>query len=99
MDGELQTKVRIKQMIAQIQERRNDIALLDELIDRETVAAPEYRFRVTLINRRTEDEQSFEITTGSDSFTCVLREVQFQRSERKLGSYEIFDVVDYNEPF
>lgn len=58
-----------------------------------------YTYIVTFRNRATEDEQTVEINTLSDSFLPVLREVQGKRAELGLIGYEIFEVLDLNDPF
>jgi hypothetical protein len=60
---------------------------------------PIFTYIITLINRKTEDEQSFQIETLTDSFTSVLNEIHWQRVERGLLGYEIFEVLDCNLPF
>lgn len=54
---------------------------------------------VTLINRRTGDEQAIEVVTTSDSFCEVLRETAHQKAMRKLFGYEIFEALPLSTPF
>jgi hypothetical protein len=62
--------------------------------------AEAFMFIVTLLNRRTGDEQTFEITTLTDSFLSVLREIQWKRDELNLRGYDIFEVIAPNHnPF
>jgi hypothetical protein len=58
-----------------------------------------FTYIVTLIHRKTGDEQALTIETLTDSFTSVLNEIHWQRAERKLFGYEIFEVLDCNLPF
>jgi hypothetical protein len=58
-----------------------------------------FNFIVTLLNRCTGDEQSFEIHMATDSFLPVLRESQRVRHELGLGDYEIYEALDLNSPF
>jgi hypothetical protein len=62
--------------------------------------AEAFTFIVTLLNRRTGDEQTFEITTLTDSFLSVLREIQWKRDELNLRGYDLFEVIALNHnPF
>ena len=58
-----------------------------------------YTFIVTLLNRSTGDEQALEITSLTDSFLPVLREIQWARDMAGLNGYDIFEVLDLNTPF
>lgn len=58
-----------------------------------------YCHYITLRNRQTGDEQGFHVTTLSDRFSDVIREVAFQKVDRGLLGYEIFEVLDFNLPF
>lgn len=65
-----------------------------------TLYAPAtYTYVVTFRNRATGDEQITEVTTLTDSFLPVLREVQGKRIEMGLIGYEIYEVLDLNDPF
>ena len=67
----------------------------------ETPVATElaYVHYITLINRRTGDEQGFEVTTLSDRFADVMREICHQKVIRNLLGYEVYEVLDCNLPF
>jgi hypothetical protein len=76
------------------------------LLDRPTqevqpavVAAPTFVYIVVLLNRKTEDEQSFEIETLTESFCDVLNVIHSERVERGLLGYEILEVLDRTPPF
>jgi hypothetical protein len=69
-------------------------------LDVRSISTPQvFTFIVTLLNRKTDDEQSFKLETLTDSFCAVLNEVYWQRVERGLIGYEIFEVLDCNVPF
>jgi hypothetical protein len=64
------------------------------------VYAPKtYTFIVTFRDRKSGDERSTEVTTLTDSFLPVLREVQGVRAELGLLGYDIYEVLDLNDPF
>jgi hypothetical protein len=68
-------------------------------LDVRSIPTPQvFTFIVTLLNRKTDDEQSFKLETLTDSFCAVLNEVHWQRVERGLIGYEIFEVLDCNVP-
>jgi len=54
---------------------------------------------VVLLNRKTGHEVELTIETFTDRFTDVLREITWQRAERKLQGYEIWETLDCNDPF
>jgi hypothetical protein len=54
---------------------------------------------VTLIHRSTGDEVTLTIETLSDRFCDVIREISHQKAIRKLFGYEIYEVLDCNNPF
>jgi hypothetical protein len=58
-----------------------------------------YKFLVTLVNPRTEDEASFTIGTECDSFTAVQRAISAERSERGLKGYLFFESLELTAPF
>jgi hypothetical protein len=62
-------------------------------------APPVFTYIVTLLNRKTDDEQTLQVETLTDSFCSVLREIQWRRAEQGLLGYEIFEVLDCNLPF
>lgn len=68
-----------------------------------TVAAiptlPVYIHIVTLRHLGTGDEQTLQIETTSDRFCDVHREICWQRAERGLLGYQIFETLDLNSPF
>jgi hypothetical protein len=69
-------------------------------LDVQSISTPQvFTFIITLLNRKTGDEQSFKLETLTDSFCAVLSEVYWQRVERGLIGYEIFEVLDCNVPF
>ena len=53
---------------------------------------------VTLINRRTENEVSFEVATSTDRFSEVIREISHQKAVRGLKGYELFEAIPLNAP-
>jgi hypothetical protein len=68
-------------------------------LDVQSIPTPQvFTFIITLLNRKTGDEQSFKLETLTDSFCAVLSEVYWQRVERGLIGYEIFEVLDCNVP-
>lgn len=68
-----------------------------------TVAAiptlPVYTHIVTLIHRSSGREATLQIETFSDRFVDVMREIAYQKAEQKLFGYEVFEVLDCNDPF
>lgn len=60
---------------------------------------PTYLHLVTLINRLTEDEVCLEISTTTDSFTEVMREICHQRVMKGLKGYEVYEVLECQAPF
>ncbi|MBW4580671.1 MAG: hypothetical protein KME42_13990 [Tildeniella nuda ZEHNDER 1965/U140] len=54
---------------------------------------PQVRHIVTLINRRTEDERTLTITTKTDRFTDVIREIAHQKVINGLMGYEIWETL------
>jgi hypothetical protein len=68
-----------------------------------TVAAipslPVYTHIVTLIHRSSGKEATLTIETFSDRFADVMREVTHQKAEQKLFGFEVFEVLDLNDPF
>lgn len=54
---------------------------------------------VTLINRRTGDEKALKIETMSDRAADVIREITHQKVMNRLLGYEIFEILDCNNPF
>jgi hypothetical protein len=74
---------------------------MPQLLEQQTlpVVKPAFVHIVTLINRRTGDEKSFEVVTLTDRFTDVIREVSHLRAVHKLYGYEIFETIDCNNPF
>ncbi len=48
---------------------------------------------ITLINRATDDEQSFEVATASDRFCDVVRAVAHEKLIRGLRGYELFEAI------
>ena len=54
---------------------------------------------VTLRHPRTGDEQLIEVTTLTNSFSEVWREVCFIRSHMKLNGYQIFEVLEATPAF
>ena len=60
---------------------------------------PIYLHIVTLINRRTGEERSLIVSTSSDRFAEVLREVFHLRLMHGLQGFEIYEVIDCNTPF
>jgi hypothetical protein len=61
---------------------------------------PTYVHLVTLINRRTEDEICLKISTATDSFAEVMREICQQRAIKGLKGYEVYEVLECQEaPF
>jgi hypothetical protein len=59
---------------------------------------PLYLHIITLINRQTSEEVSFEVETTSIRFKDVLDAIIWQKVERNLFGYEIFAVIDCNDP-
>jgi len=59
---------------------------------------PLYIHIITLINRQTSEEVSFEVETTSIRFKDVLDAIIWQKVERNLLGYEIFAVIDCNDP-
>jgi hypothetical protein len=53
---------------------------------------------ITWLNRKTGNEQSFKLEILTDSFCAVSSEVYWQRVERGLIGYEIFEVLDCSVP-
>lgn len=74
------------------------IAQLPETAQLPTIV-PAFVHIVTLINRRTGHEVGLEITTLSDRFADVMREICHQKVTHKLLGYEVFEVLDCNQPF
>lgn len=67
--------------------------------DIRTIPAPcLYLHIITLINRQTHQEVSFEVETTSLRFKDVLEAIIWQKLERNLLGYEIFAVIDCNDP-
>ena len=58
---------------------------------------PLYIHIITLINRQTLPEVSFEVETTSLRFKDVLDVIIWQKIERNLLGYEIFAVIDCND--
>ena len=54
---------------------------------------------VTLINYRTGDEKALKIETMSDRAADVFREIAHQRVMHKLLGYQVFEILDCNDPF
>lgn len=54
---------------------------------------------VTLLDRRTGEERSLTVKTASDKFSVVLREVQYQKAELGLQSFEVFEVLSCSPGF
>jgi hypothetical protein len=68
--------------------------------DIQTIETPQiFVHLVTLINRRTGHEVCLNVETTSDRYAVVSREVAYQKAERKLFGYEVFEVLDLNDPF
>jgi hypothetical protein len=59
---------------------------------------PVFLHLVTLIKRSTNEEVCLHIETLSDRFVDVMREVAHQKAIHKLFGYEIFEILDCNEP-
>lgn len=78
---------------------KNPTALTDEDHRGGGRVLPIFLHIVTLINRSTGVEVSLEIETFSDRFTDVIREISAQKAIRGLLGYEIFEVLDCNDPF
>ena len=67
--------------------------------DIRTIPAPcLYLHIITLINRQTLQEVSFEVETTSLRFKDVLEAIILQKIEHNLLGYEIFAVIDCNDP-
>lgn len=60
---------------------------------------PIYLHIITLIHRATGKEECLHIETLSDRFVDVMREITHQKAIRKLFGYEVFEVLDCNDPF
>lgn len=58
-----------------------------------------YLHIVTLINRRTGQEAVINVETLSDRFADVVREVAHLKVMNDLLGYEIYEVLDCNNPF
>lgn len=58
-----------------------------------------YRHLVTLIHRVTGDEKALEVVTLSDRFAIVMREITHLKAVHKLQGYEVFEILDCNDPF
>jgi len=58
-----------------------------------------YLHVVTLIKRSTGEEACLRIETTSSDFLPVHREIAHQKAIHKLFGYEIFEVLDCNDPF
>ncbi|MBD2072681.1 hypothetical protein H6F86_02010 [Phormidium sp. FACHB-592] len=54
---------------------------------------------VTLIDRRTESEESLTVKTGSDTFSDVMREIWKLRADRGLTGYEVHEILACAAPF
>lgn len=54
---------------------------------------------VTLIHRSTGREETLTVETLSDRFADVMREITHQKVMHKLQGYEVFEVIDCNNPF
>ena len=77
-------------MVAQVQTR----------FDIQTIPTPQvYLHIVTLINRRTHDEVCLHVETDSDRYAVVSRKVAQMKAEQRLQGYEVFEVLDCNDPF
>ena len=75
-------------------------AVLDRDLLPESIAPTRlYLHIVTLIHRATWQEVSFEVETTSIRFKDVLDAITWQKVERKLFGYEIYEVLDCNDPF
>lgn len=57
------------------------------------IAVKLYQTRITLVNRRTGDEQCFDVVTLSDRFSDVMRSIQAVKAERGLRGYEVFEFL------
>jgi len=74
--------------------------MLFQSFDIRTVATPRvFTHLITLLNRKIGDEACLHIETTSDRFIDVLLEIAHQKAIHKLLGYEIFEVLDCNDPF
>jgi cobalamin-dependent methionine synthase I len=74
--------------------------MLSQTFDIQTLPTPKVFIHIiTLLNRQTGDEVSLHIETGSDRFKEVLLELTHQKVMHNLFGYEIFEVLDCNDPF
>lgn len=60
---------------------------------------PTYIHLVTLINRTEEDEICLKISTTTDSFAEVMREICRQRAIKGLKGYEVYEILQCQAPF
>lgn len=58
-----------------------------------------YTHLVTLIHRISGREESLMVETTSDRFADVMREITHLKVVNKLQGYEVFEVLDLNDPF
>lgn len=76
------------------------VAQLQERFDVRSIETPTvYLHIVTLIHRRTGDEVLLNIETDSPNYAPVSRAIAHAKAERKLWGYEVFEVLDCNDPF
>jgi cobalamin-dependent methionine synthase I len=65
-----------------------------------TIPSPQiFTHIVTLLNRRTGDEKCLTVETLSDRFAEVMREICHLKVMHKLQGYEVFEILDLNNPF
>lgn len=73
---------------------------VDDRFDIQSIPTPTvYTHIVTLIHRETFDEKCLHIETDSPRYAVVSRAIAQEKAKRKLFGYEVFEVLDCNEPF
>lgn len=58
-----------------------------------------YTHIITLLKRSTGQEATLRIETLSDRFVDVMRELSHQKAMHKLFGYEVWEILDCNDPF
>lgn len=72
--------------------------MLTQIQTQATVQALPFCHLVTMINKRTGDEQILQVSTQTDRFSDVFNQISWMRAELGLKGYEIWEVIPSNNP-